>query len=292
MKLLNKNVTGLLFSILLFTGYQTFSQESQRGSLNIMVNYFLENNTLPYLMVNVKTKTEGKFKPVSGVALTLFLKNDSISESIGKVVTDGNGEAYSDIPPALKALWNASRDHTFEAVFTGNAHFDSTRSALTVSPARIVLDTAESRQIIATVTGKSETGWIPLKGIDIIIAVKRMDADLSVNEKPTFTTDSLGHATAEFGRDSIFGDSKGNIVLVAKMEDNDPYGNLSIEKTVPWGSAFVPVNNFSERSLFATRNKAPIWLLVIAYSIVILVWGVLLYLILNIYKIKKLSKEF
>ena len=135
-----------------------------------------------------------------------------------------------------------------------------------------------------------DTSWIPVKGVELKIAVRRLDADLSVNETASFTTDSTGQASADFKRDSIPGDIKGNIVLVAKIEDNDQYGNLLIEKSVPWGSKFAAVNNFDRRTLFATRDKTPIWLLFMAYSIVITVWGILISLVISIFKIKKLGE--
>ena len=87
------------------------------------------------------------------------------------------------------------------------------------------------------------------------------------------------------------GDEKGNILLAAKVEENDIYGNLLLEKTVPWGVAFKPDNNFfNQRTLWTTRNRTPIWLLFLAYSIVIGVWGTILYLVREMFKIKKLSK--
>ena len=132
-----------------------------------------------------------------------------------------------------------------------------------------------------------DTAWAPVKGVDVVLAVRRMNADLTINEKPTFTTDSTGKVSADFKRDSIPGDSKGNITLVAKIVDNDQYGNLLIEKTVPWGAKFVRVSTFDKRTLFATRNKAPIWLLFIAYSIAISVWCILVYLVFNLFKIKR-----
>jgi len=132
---------------------------------------------------------------------------------------------------------------------------------------------------------------VPVKGVDVIIAVKRMDAYLNVNETATFSTDSTGHASADFKRDSIPGDANGNIVIVAKVDDNDQFGNLLIEKTVPWGAKFIPVNDFGKRTLFATSGRAPVWLILIAASIVIGVWGVLILLVVNLFRIRKLGLE-
>jgi len=290
MKLLNKNIIGFLSIILLLSSYDALSQDAQKGDLSVGLNYFVNNNKVPYLLVKVKTKVDGKFKPVSAIDLNLFLDKDSAGTLIGKVVTNEKGEATAIIPATLKNQWHSSVKHTFLASFEGNKKYESAKADLTVGKAKILIDTTSDRKITATVLEMKDTSWIPVKGVELKIAVRRLDADLSVNETASFTTDSTGQASADFKRDSIPGDIKGNIVLVAKIEDNDQYGNLLIEQTVPWGSKFVAVNNFDRRTLFATRDKTPIWLLFMAYSIVITVWGILISLVISIFKIKKLGE--
>ena len=290
MKLLNKNIIGFLSIILLLSSYDAISQDAQKGDLSVGLNYFINNNKIPYLLVKVKTKVDGKFKPVSDIPLNLFLDKDSAGTLIGKVVTNEKGEATAIIPPTLKNQWNSSIKHSFLASFDGNKKYESAKADLTVGKAKILIDTTSDRKITATVFEMKDTSWIPVKGVELKIAVRRLDADLSVNETASFTTDSTGQASADFKRDSIPGDIKGNIVLVAKIEDNDQYGNLLIEKSVPWGSKFAAVNNFDKRTLFATRDKTPIWLLFMAYSIVITVWGILISLVISIFKIKKLGE--
>ena len=136
-----------------------------------------------------------------------------------------------------------------------------------------------------------EKDWVPAKDVEMKIGVERSGGGiLSAGEEATYTTDSTGMVTVEFKRDSLPGDQQGNFVLVAKVEDNDLYGNLLIKKTVPWGVVVKPETGFfNQRTLWTTRFRTPPWLLVIAYSIVISVWGTLIYLIFQLLKIKKLS---
>ena len=106
-----------------------------------------------------------------------------------------------------------------------------------LTKARIKLDTSADKKIVATLVEQKESKWVPVKGVDMKIAVKRMGGDLNVNETPTYTTDSLGIASADFKQLNLPGDSAGNLILIASVEDNDLYGNLTAEKTVPWGIA-------------------------------------------------------
>ncbi len=291
MKPLYKKLAGLLSIVFLSLSINSFSQDSPKGNLSVAVNYFIDNNTVPYLLVKVKTKVDGRFKPVGNIHLKLFLDKESAGTLIGQVVTNDKGEAVTSIPVTVKGEWGAAIKHTFLATFEGDKKFNSANADLTVGKAKILIDTTSDRKIVATILEMKDTAWTPVKGVDVAIGIRRMNADLSVNETATFTTDSTGHASADFKRDSIPGDANGNIILVAKVLDNDQYGNLRIEKTVAWGAKFSPVNTFGRRTLFATRGKAPIWLILMATSIIVVVWGILISLVVNLFKIKKLGQH-
>jgi hypothetical protein len=78
-------------------------------------------------------------------------------------------------------------------------------------------------------------------------------------------------------------------VLVASVVDNETYGNLTAEIIVPWGKYYAPSLKFNERTLFARRGLTPLWLELLAYAIVVAVWTVIIYLVLQIKKLKRLG---
>ncbi|MDP9078095.1 MAG: hypothetical protein M3O71_11760 [Bacteroidota bacterium] len=290
MKRLYKYFIALLAFAGVFASYSAFAQPAPKGDLSVAINYYVNNNTVPSLLVRVKTKVDGRFQPVAGITLKLFLDKDSAGTSIGSVTTNRKGEGRIYIPVTVKKQWATSVKHTFLATFKGDKKYEEAKADLTVSRAKILLNTTD-KTITATVLEMKDTTWLPVKGVELKIAVKRLTGDLPVNETPTFTTDSTGNVSADFKRDSIPGGKSGSIVLIAKIEDNDQYGNISVEKAVNWGAKFTPVNTFNKRTLFATRDKAPIWLQLIAYSILIAVWGILIFLVFNLFKIKKIGSQ-
>jgi len=291
MKMLNKLSIALLAFCLALLCITSSAQAVEKNDLNITVNYFLTNNKVPYLMVKVTTKINGKFTNVSGIGLKLFLDKDSTGTFIGKAFSNEKGEAFANIPPSVKSEWATSQKHTFLAVFDGDKKYEASKAELTISKAKVLIEAGSDKTVTATVFELKDTAWVPAKGVEVVLAVKRMGADLTINETPTFTTDSTGKVSGDFKRDSIPGDAKGNIVLVAKITDNDQYGNLRVEKVVNWGAKFVAVSDFDKRTLFATRTKAPVWLMLVATSIIIAVWGILIFLVVNILKIKKMGNN-
>ena len=294
MKRLNHYRIPLLLTAFIISS-AAHTQDSLAKQPLLDVNYFSYNNNIPYVQVMARLKQGRKFEPVKGVILKIYL--DSISPSLlmtEKGVTDETGKADAAMPPSLQKEWNASAKHTFIAEASGVKEFEGEKAVTEITKAKLLMDTAtgsETKNITVTLVALENGKWTPVKDADMKIMIKRLGGDLTVGDEANYTTDSSGTVTAEFKRDSIPGDANGNIVLIARVEDNDNYGNLSLEKTAKWGAPLAYHSTLYERSLFATRDKAPIWLLFMAYFIIGIVWGTLIYLVFQIFKIKKLGKQ-
>ena len=295
MKRKNKNKIVVAALALLVAGpFSAIAQDSTKKGLVVNIGYFVNDNKITWLMVNAKTKIDKKFQPVKDVTINLYLDKDSTANFVGKVTTDERGVAKAIIPSALKALWQESPAHTFIGISEANKEFSETKTEATITKTKITIDTlsdGETKTIAVKVSSFNGTEWLPARDVEMKVGVSRSASSiLSAGDEATYTTDSVGRITAEFKKTNLPGDEKGNIILVAKVEDNDKYGNLLVEKSVPWGVAIKQDNNFfDQRTLWSTRFRTPFWLLFMAYSIVIGVWGTILYLIFQIVKIKKIG---
>ncbi|HEU5165700.1 MAG TPA: hypothetical protein VFU29_09195 [Chitinophagaceae bacterium] len=294
MKLL-KNKSGLILLKLLLAVIICDAQDSTNGKkeLQLNVTYYLPQNNVPYLLVTTKTKVERKFVGVKDLKVNVYLNSTSDSNLIQSFQSNATGEERIYIPPSFKGVWDASPSFRFIAVAAANQEFDETKSEVQVNKAKIQIDTSrtdETKNVTVYVKVLQNGEWIPAKNVELKIAVKRSIGNLPIGDEETYTTDSTGSVTAEFKRDSLLGDSKGNFILVARTEDNETLGNIFAEKNVTWGIAPTIDNSFYNRSLWATSSKTPVWLLFMAYSIVIGVWGTIIYLVSQLFKIKKLGK--
>ena len=284
-----KKLNYIIAAIILCSAWPFSSFAQQKNKLLLSLTYFNVNNYTQYLQAQAKSKVNGKLTLVPDIEVRFYINNDSASGLLGKTVTDDQGIASVQIPASAKAEWDKSAKPGFIAEADESKLYTAASSSFDLVKARLKIDTTADKKIVVKLTELKDTVWAPVKGVDIKIAVKRLGGDLNVNETPSFSTDSLGTVNADFKRDSLAGDVKGNLVLVAKVEDNDSYGNLSVQKSVPWGVAKKYESNFDQRTLFARRGRSPFWLDLIAYSIIVAVWGVLAYLVLQIRKLKKLG---
>jgi hypothetical protein len=296
MKKLHPDKCFLLFFFfsLLLNKAVTAQEDSVVKEKIIKLHYVNSNNSMQYLLIETLLKAGKKTEPNKNVTFQLFLDSNSTANLIGKFSSDAEGKAKAFIPPTLKTVWESSAKHKFIAVPDYGDKEEVTPAELEMTKARIILDTSSTdgvRSITVKVDQLENDKWVPAKDVEMRIGIQRLGGILTAGETDTYTTDSSGAVTVEFKKDNMPGDAKGNFVLIAKAEDNDQFGNLIAEKKVQWG---IPgqedTSFFDQRTLWTTRFRTPYWLLFMAYSIVIGVWGTLIYLITRIIKIRKLGK--
>ena len=269
---------------------KTNAQEAAVSPTILSLHYFLPENQVPYIDINTKKKVGRKFEPVMRIAVKVYFNEISSKNILGNVVTGTKGEGRVALPSSFKIPWDSANEFKFIAVSDAAAGAESLTSDITIKKAILVIDTISTdgtKKVTAQLKEKKGNEWVAVKEIEMKLRIKRMLGDLSVGEAESFTSDSTGLASADFKRDSIPGDKKGNIILVAKVEDNDSYGSLVVEKMVPCGKAVQENTHFWHRSLWATGNRAPLWLLFIALSIITGVWGTVIYIITQLFKIKR-----
>ena len=288
----NKFIFLLLpFIFVLLTNRVAAQEDSVTSEVMVKLKYFNDNNGVQYLLLDNYLKTGKKIEPLKSKVFKLYLDSNKAENLIATVTTDVKGKAKSFLPPSLKASWEAIPVHKFIVVPAGQDQ--EVAAELEIIKAKIQIDTASAdgvKSITIQVFKFENNEWLSANEVEMKVGIKRHGGILSAGEEATYTTDSTGSLKVDIDKDSLPGDLKGNIVLVAKVEDNDLFGNLMVEKTVPWGIVTKSDNSFfNQRTLWTTRFKTPFWLLFMAYSIVISVWGTVIYLILQLIKIKKIG---
>jgi hypothetical protein len=261
----------------------------QKNDLLLGLGYYNDNNQVMYLKANAKAKIDGKFQQVSGIPVSFYIGSENAANLLGKKKTDDHGLATIPIPASAKDAWTKSPTQGFLVVSDSSVLYNAVTGTMEITKARIQLDTAENKKIIALLEEKKGDKWIPVKGIDMKVGIKRMGSELNVTETPLYTTDSLGIVNADFTMVNLPGDPDGNLVLVARIEDNDLIGNISAERIVPWGAPSHYVSAYDKRSLFARAGRSPLWLLWMAATITLSVWLVIFYLFFQIRNMKKLG---
>lgn len=280
-------------SFLLLSPVYAGAQEKKPVKRYVSLRYFNQNNSMQYLLLSATARTEEGVIPQQGVTFDLYLDTQEPGNLVARMTTDSTGAAKAFIPPALKEKWDSVPKHSFVAIADEGTDEEQSQE-IEVSKSRISIDTLNEdgiRYVTATINRQEDGQWVPVPDVDVKVGIRRMGGILSAGDEPTYTTDETGMVKVEFTRDTLPGDTKGNFMLAAKVDDADQIGTLLVEKPVPWGIPEVIQDGFfDQRTLWSTRNHTPLWLLFLAYGIVLSVWGTLIYLLFQLIRIRKLGK--
>jgi len=130
---------------------------------------------------------------------------------------------------------------------------------------------------------------IPLKGIEILLFVKRYFGNMQIGDSKV--TNEKGIVTFDFPVD-LPGDKTGIVDLIARV--NDPSGHMSenpVTAKPPIGVATDRPSLIATRAWWSTRDKAPVWVILTYSFSVFIAWGFIIYILISIFKIKKVKNH-
>jgi len=265
--------------------------KKEKGTLRLEVAYDQKNDDLPVIRVVARAKVKKKFKPVAGVAVNVFLDHENAEGFLGQVETRADGTNHVPLTPAAAKYWRDHHHFTFIAAVTNNENYEDASAQIDISKARIELLVNEkdsTRTLTAKVLAHNDTAWVPVPGAEVKFVAKRYFSDLPVGGNAV-ATDDQGLATADY-KLTLPGDAEGKIFVAAKLDENETYGTIQTTVPVKWGTPVPPDHLFAQRTLWATRDKTPLWLLIFPNLIIVTVWGFIFYLVYLIVKIRNLGK--
>jgi hypothetical protein len=194
----------------------------------------------------------------------------------------------------MRAVLDSSLQFTFSATLAADANLEEAEKEIELHQARLILEPLTSddgKQIHILAEKREKDGWVPAAGVEMKIFIKRQFGRLPVGEE-SYTSDDNGKVEMDFTVANVPGDASGKITVGAFVEDNEDFGNLVVTKDVPWGAPLVVKHDeFNDRTLWATRDKTPVWLLIFPNLIIVVVWGLIVYLLLQILRIRRIGKE-
>lgn len=238
--------------------------------------------------VDLKARLRGKVNGQSinfyKIKVSFFQVVNEEDIPLGFSITDGSGKAFFHVAgDSLKT--DGEGNLHFKAVFAGNKAMEPAEEVVTMKRALLEMTPIKEDSLLNIQVRLSDIGTgtaTPIKEATVGIFVKRSFLPLKVGEG---TTDENGEATIEFPN-GLPGDAKGNLTLIARLDENEIYGNLEVSSVQNWG---VPVSDKiinQPRALWSTHP--PLWMLITFIVLMVTVWG---HYIVIVYELFRLRKE-
>lgn len=281
--------------IIIFLGLSViapgYSQDKIEPRVDIQYTY--TQGRQPIATALIRKRIDRRYYPMPGIQVKIYF-NEEISESkIGEMVTNEKGLVAMDFPERLIKQWDSLSTFELFAVLEATDSTEEVSESITVAKARLIVKGQlrdDERLVMAGVEQFTDGQWSPVSGVELKGFVKRDFGQLRFGEE-AYETDESGLVEALFEMD-IPGNEQGKITIGAFVEEHADYGTLYGYDEVNWGTPTVDSHiEFNKRSLWATRDKTPLWLLIFPNLVILGVWGAIAYLVWQIYQLKKLASK-
>jgi len=131
---------------------------------------------------------------------------------------------------------------------------------------------------------------LPLKEKEVHLFVKALYSEFEVVK--AVSTDENGVAEFNFPI-NLPSSNNGMLTLIARIDKDEIFGTVEAQSDVKWGAELKKgEGEWGHRSLSASREKAPMFLVIASTLIICIIWGTIFYVIFQLPKIKKSGKMF
>ena len=239
------------------------------------------------LKATVQAKISGTLTKLPGLKIEFTIGSDSLTKKLGDAITDSRGFVLFNCKPELLTT-DAEGKLNFKASFAGKDSLEAVEEVVAVKRARLEITPVKEDSLL-TVNVKLvdlSTGTeTPVPETDLGVFVNRLFSALKLGEGKT---NESGEATIEIPN-NLPGDDKGNITLLARLEENETYGNLEASVMQQWGTPVSSELKDLPRALWSPHP--PIWMLVTFVVLMSAVWGHYLVIIIQLIRLRKEEPE-
>jgi hypothetical protein len=242
-----------------------------------------KNDNSVDLKTSVKAKINGTLTSLAGLKIEFTIGADSTAKKLGEAFTDSKGVAILNCKPD-QLTTDKEGKLNFKASFAGKDSLEAAEELVAVKRARLEITPVKEDSLLTVkvkLVDLSTGTETPVPETDLGVFVNRMFSSLKLGEGKT---DEAGEASIEIPH-NLPGDARGNLTLLAKLEENEVYGNLEAAVTQQWG---VPVSDELKKLPRALWSPyPPMWMLITFVILMSVVWGHYIVIIVQLFRLRK-----
>ncbi len=263
-----------------FFSTNTIAQDKkEKARLTVSFN---KEGSIQLLKLSAKYKDGKIYKPATGLDLNIYqvFENDSLV-SLGNVVLNKNGTADFDVSKVFQTILT---DYNFEVEHEGSEKFKKVSKSIGVQVANLeaeIQTVDDAHVIVGKLTNANNE---PIEGAELKVRLQRLFSPLAVGKGIYFTDES---GTINVPITEIMPGLEGKLNYEVVLSDSDEYGTIKKVVIANFGKPIVDQSTFDQRTMWSPPQKAPYYDLIIPNLLIIGIWGVLLVITFNLYRISK-----
>ncbi len=278
-QLLTRHFFLVVLSVFLCTS--VFAQDRVR----LKADYVKIMNGEVYFDMQATARVNDENVNVSKIELIIYNLVDDEQIEIGKTITNMQGKSKFKLKDLSSLKPDSSNTYNIEITFDGNDAFTGASKSISFKDAAIdaKLVTIDSvNYISATLIDKSTDSLVI--GQSLKVQIQRLFKNLPIGEEFN-ETDEDGTILVPIP-EGIPG-VDGILTIEVILSESDEFGTVKTIVSAPIGKHIVDESTFDQRTMWSPRSKTPLFLLIFPNLLIFGIWGIIIYLILNLIKINK-----
>ena len=282
----NQLITHYFFLVLLslFLCTSSYAQKTKKNKVRLKANYVKVMNSEVYFDLQATAKVDGENVNIPKVELVIFNVVDDEQIELGKTTTNMEGESRFTLKDLKSIKPDSTNTYNIAISFEGNENFSGTSKSISFKNANIEakLVTIDSIDYISATLINKLTDSVVI-GQSLTVQVQRLFKPLLIKEFNKTDENGTILVPIPAGIPGV----DGNITIEVVLNDSDEFGTVKAMLIAPIGKLIVDESTFDERTMWSPRNKTPIFLLILPNLLTFVIWGFIIYLISNLFKINK-----
>ncbi|HHC81170.1 MAG TPA: hypothetical protein ENK46_14915 [Flavobacteriia bacterium] len=278
-------LTIISLFIVMMISQNTYAQKKKLHKVRLKAEYIKITDGEMYLDISATSKIKKKNKKIPNIKLSIYNEFNDERYKVGEITTNNKGKNKFIIDGLHTLKADSTNTYTLKIAFKGNEVYKKASKTIRFKDADIKasLSTKDSIYYIKAILTDKATGN-PLANQSLSVQVQRLFSPLRIG-KEFNDTDDDGTIVVPIKENIPSAD--GNLVIEVVLNDSDEYGTVKAFVNAPIGIPVADESTFNQRTMWSPRNKTPIFILVFTNFLIIGIWGILLYLIINLFKISK-----
>ncbi|NNL01794.1 MAG: hypothetical protein HKP39_05925 [Eudoraea sp.] len=275
----------ILLETFLVPGNILHAQDTKKNRIRIKADYIKVMGGEIYLNIKTTSRIDKQNIEVPNLDLAVYNEIDDEEILLGNTKTDLKGQAKFLIDNLNIVKPDSTDTYNLAVSFEGNDDFKRASRSVSFKNAAIKAELVRKDSINYIKATLSDSGADSLLAEQsLLVQVQRLFSPLKIGEEFNFT-DENGTIFVPV-EDGIPG-LNGNLNIEVVLDDSDDYGTVKAVIKAPIGKPIVEESTFDERTLWSPRGKTPIFILLFTGALIFGTWGVIIYLITNLFKITK-----
>ena len=278
--------TILIFLIISFSHAGLLAQDSEPADIYMEFSTWKYNDMSRSLLAKITSDNDEGEYFVEGLSVQFRLTNGEEMLILGNAVSNTDGIAEFNIADGTMEYPKDEEGYIyFTASFDGSDAYWEAEEELMVKDVELSIRFEEEGDdklvYFEGIIFGPEEEW-PLADDDLFFYVPRMFSDMKIADG-WFEEDGTGYI--DFPT-TVIGDSAGNVLVIARLEDHYDYGNVEVSDMISWATpkrlikAEGPV-----RELWTPI--APMWMIITLIIMLAGVWGHYIYAIVQLIGIRR-----